>query len=333
METDVCIIGAGMAGLSAARLLTQAGKSVVLLEKSRGLGGRAATRRIEGIPVDHGAQFFTARSEEFQSEVFRWLSDGLCFAWSRGFHRWKDGTLHPPDTADANPRYACAEGLTSLAKHLATGLDIRREHRVVQVSESGGKFTVLREDGHHLRAEALFTSAPVPQTQAVCADLIPPETRAELAQVSVVPCLAVIAETADPAPPWKAVQISEGPLSWLGADFTKRSQPERRFLVLHASGEFSTAHLDGDLAMAAEILVTEAKKIGGFSDLQIRHTHRWRYARTRNSPGSRSFLRPRADLSFYIMGDAFLGGRIESAWLSGRAAARDLLILPPAVEP
>lgn len=330
METDICIIGAGMAGLSAAKLLTEAGKSVVLLEKSRGLGGRAATRRIDGIPVDHGAQFFTARTDEFQKQVSRWLTEGICHEWSRGFHRWKDGTLHPPDAADANPRYACAEGLTSLAKHLAAGLDIQRECKVVQVSASGGKFTVLCDHGDSIKAGALFTSAPMPQTLEVCADLIPSEARAEVARISIVPCLAVIAETSDPAPPWKAVQISEGPLSWMGADFTKRPHPGRRFLVLHGSADFSTAHVDGDLAVAAGILASEAKRIGGFSDLQIRHTHRWRYARAASSPGSRAFLRPQTGLPFYILGDAFLGGRFESAWLSGRAAARDFLRLPPA---
>ena len=91
--SDVIVIGAGLSGLTAARDLRAAGADVVVLEKSRGVGGRAATRRWDGWPVDHGAQFFTARSEDFRAQVEAWLEQGTCFAWARGFHQWQDGQL------------------------------------------------------------------------------------------------------------------------------------------------------------------------------------------------------------------------------------------------
>lgn len=43
----VAIIGAGMAGLSCARALVQAGVAVELFDKGRGPGGRMSTRRVE----------------------------------------------------------------------------------------------------------------------------------------------------------------------------------------------------------------------------------------------------------------------------------------------
>ena len=55
MTERIAIIGAGLAGLSAARALTAAGHTPVVFEKSRGLGGRLATRRTEFGPIDHGA--------------------------------------------------------------------------------------------------------------------------------------------------------------------------------------------------------------------------------------------------------------------------------------
>ena len=65
MDTEILIVGAGLCGLHAATRLQAAGRSVLVLEKSRGLGGRAATRRWNNRPVDHGAQFFTAKNPEF----------------------------------------------------------------------------------------------------------------------------------------------------------------------------------------------------------------------------------------------------------------------------
>ncbi len=56
-ETDpeVLIIGAGCAGIAAARALRAAGRSCVVLEASGRLGGRARTCTTMGLPFDHGA--------------------------------------------------------------------------------------------------------------------------------------------------------------------------------------------------------------------------------------------------------------------------------------
>ena len=45
MQTEITIIGAGMAGLACARRLARAGHTPLLLDKGRGIGGRMATRR------------------------------------------------------------------------------------------------------------------------------------------------------------------------------------------------------------------------------------------------------------------------------------------------
>ncbi|MEY4299451.1 MAG: hypothetical protein RIR25_687, partial [Verrucomicrobiota bacterium] len=87
MIHDTIVLGAGIAGLAAAGVLRGAGREVLMLEKSRGLGGRAATRRWDNLPVDHGAQFFTARSGEFRAQVDTWLAQDICHEWCRGFHQ------------------------------------------------------------------------------------------------------------------------------------------------------------------------------------------------------------------------------------------------------
>ncbi len=90
MLHDILIIGAGLSGLKAAGDLHAAGRSVLLIDKGRGVGGRAATRRWDGARVDHGAQFFTARSDEFRAQVEDWLTRGVCFPWCDGFSQWDD---------------------------------------------------------------------------------------------------------------------------------------------------------------------------------------------------------------------------------------------------
>ncbi|TGN44114.1 FAD-dependent oxidoreductase, partial [Paracoccus liaowanqingii] len=62
----VAIIGAGLAGLTCAGRLAQAGLSVTLFDKGRGPGGRLATRRADdGLRFDHGALWLAARDPGF----------------------------------------------------------------------------------------------------------------------------------------------------------------------------------------------------------------------------------------------------------------------------
>ena len=55
-EADVIVVGAGLAGLAAARLLTAAGRSVIVLESAEAVGGRVRSEVIDGLTLDRGFQ-------------------------------------------------------------------------------------------------------------------------------------------------------------------------------------------------------------------------------------------------------------------------------------
>lgn len=344
---DVLILGAGLSGLAAARGLQAAGQRVLVVDKGRGVSGRAATRRWDEVPVDHGAQFFTARSPEFRAQVADWEARGVCFDWARGFHQFERGTLRPPDAAEAqHPRYACREGMSALGKDLASGLTVELEQRAVSLrAEAGGWHVRFEDQGEERAGRALILAMPVPQALDLLETVVPrgaaDDALAPLRAVDIGPSLAVLRRLpADgPAPAWRGIQARGAgeTVSWIGADWDKRpgfaEREGRRVYVLHGGAEFSRAWVDADLAEAGRrITARGAEMVGGWmADARgEQQVHRWRFAVIRrgfDDPaglGCHELPLPAGSGRVLVTGDAFCGGKVEGAWRSGRAAAARL---------
>ena len=85
-KKSIAVVGAGIAGLTAARACAAKGHVVTVFDKGRHPGGRVSTRRVPdaALEFDHGAPFFEARSEVFQRQVHDWQGEGVVAEWSPG---------------------------------------------------------------------------------------------------------------------------------------------------------------------------------------------------------------------------------------------------------
>lgn len=330
MNTDVLILGAGIAGLHAARLLREAGKSVVVLEKSRGLGGRSATRRWDKFPVDHGAQFLTARSPEFAAQVADWLDRGVCMEWTRGLHRYLDGRLHAPE-GESHPRYTCPAGMSSLGRDLA-GPDpdfVRRQTRATGVRLAGNGWLVTGEAGEEFFGRSLLVATPPAQAAALLREACP-EAAVNLDAVTMSPSLALVVRYPRRPLAFGGIQAPQHPvLSWIGHDTSKRPHLHDgvTILVLHAASAFSHKHYERSETDTKDAMLAAAEEITGeeFASPEALFLQRWRYAQADDATLESRFLSIEAEAPLLVAGDALAGGKIEGAWLSGRAAAEALL--------
>ncbi|MDQ3256132.1 MAG: FAD-dependent oxidoreductase, partial [Acidobacteriota bacterium] len=324
-------VGAGLAGLIAARELQRSGVGVVMLDKGRGVGGRLATRRIGGGVFDHGAQFFTVRDAEFGKHVDEWLRAGVVREWCRGF-AYGDGVLH----ADGHPRYCAPGGMTGIAKYLAADLDVCTGVRVEGVAAHDGGWDVTTDAGVSWRASSLLLTPPVPQSLALVESggfMLDAGIKARLATISYDPCIAVMATFAGAVtlPEPGAVQIEGGePVYWIADNNRKGVSPRASALTIQAGADFSRANWEADDAVIVATLTGHAGKFlrdaGGQplenAEVETWQVKRWRYSKPAATHAER-FLAVRTP-PLVFAGDAFGGPRVEGAALSGLAAAREI---------
>ena len=316
------VIGAGMSGLMAANRLQEAGWGVTVLDKGRGVGGRMATRRFEGGSFDHGAQFFTARSDEFKELVQGWQKAGAAREWSRGF---ADAGGNP--NQDGHPRYRGAEGMTSIPKHLARGLDVRTSEKVVRVDEVGGAWSVTTEFGAEVSGDALIVTAPMPQALQIMGSgeyELPGSVREQLEKISYDPCLALMALLDGPSgvPEPGGVQIKGEPLDWIG-DNRLKGISEAPALTIHGGPQWSREHYEDDEEEITAALLGYAGDMVG-ANVVSTQLARWRYSWVSESHPEPSLLAQNAP-PLVFCGDSFAQPKVEGAFLSGLAAASALL--------
>ena len=116
--------------------------------------------------------------------------------------------------------------------------------------------------------------------------------------------------------------VNHGPLRWVARDGSKPGRDGQECWSLHASAEWSEAHIEGDAETVAPILIEAFKALGG-PDPQALSAHRWRFAITESAVDGGCVWHAADRLG--MCGDWLNGGRVEGAWLSGRAVAQQVL--------
>lgn len=332
------VVGAGLSGLVAANSLLSARNgstgdwTVTLLDKSVGPGGRMATRRIGEASFDHGAQFFTVRSDEFSELVERWTASGCPIrVWGHGLagvQHIDDGPRAASEGGDGYPRYAVRTGMNALAKHISAGLDIRPDHRVQSVRVTDGRWEV--DTGQRqLDADALVLTPPVPQSLALLdagGVALDSGSRGLLEDVAYDPCLAVLL-TLDRSvhlPEPGGVQISEGPVRTL-SDNQAKGTSRAPGLTVHLRADVSRERYgDAPGAVVADTLTHLEPWLDG-AQVTGWQLQRWRYSQPVRLRDDRTLRADVRGAPLVFAGDAFGEAKVEGAVRSGLAAARALL--------
>lgn len=312
-KEDVLIIGAGIAGLTAALRIQEAGLSCRILEKGRGFGGRMSTRRWEGGTFDHGAQFFTCRDPRFAELQQRWEEAGILRTWFR--------------KEDGMEARIFSGGMNAGPKSLAEGIPIERETRITFLRREGAHWIVGSESGRQWAGRGLILTAPLPQALELwdTTDLALPEpANRDLRNIRYTRCLAGMfvleGPSGIPGPGWISSEDDEV-IRWVADCQAKGISPNQAAVVCHSSPEFAEAHWDSSDAVRIP-LIQKALEPFLKSPVRLGSCHRWGYSHCLNPYPMRFWLDEGLRAGF--AGDAFHSARVEGAVLSGWEIAQAL---------
>jgi renalase len=334
---NVAIIGAGIAGLSCAKALSNNGFEVTLFEKSRGVSGRLSTRVRPAWQCDHGAQYFTAKTPQFKYELEKWLMADVAQLWQPHLAvlDGHDFSSKATESASSISRYVGYPCNSSPAKWLAQSLNVVTQSTVCAIHNKASQWQITtKELGlNPMRFDCLVLAMPAPQAAILLQDVN--QALATLCNsVTMRPCYALMLRlTSGLKRAFQGFFINAGPLSWIALDSAKPGRLNDGYdevWVLHAASDWSELHVDDDQPTVAQLMLAEFMRVmqlNGADTAEISTTiaqlttasnydlHRWLYADCDHYLAVSHQFDHQQKIG--LCGDWLNGGKVEGAWLSG----------------
>jgi renalase len=341
----IAVVGAGIAGITCARTLTQAGHRVTVFEKSDGAGGRMATRDTEFGAFDHGTQYFTVRDARFEKALA--TASGLVRPWSANTVRILDerGRVVAASLPAKEAHWVATPGMNALVRQWAQPLagagQLMLQSRVtlIETDKLHPQCWQLQTEGPgaqsrvHSGFDAVVLALPSSQAHALLLDseqaraLLP-----ELKGVSIAPCwtlMLAFPQALQPTlshlgPQWNAARSTHHRIAWLARESSKPGRGPIERWTVQASPEWSERHFEDDAErVKAKLLKAFTEVTGIRAEPQHVEVQRWRYAQTVNPLGKTHAWDAGSRVG--ACGDWCLGHRVEDGFVSGLEMALAIL--------
>ncbi|MDG2094411.1 MAG: FAD-dependent oxidoreductase [Phycisphaerales bacterium] len=325
IKFDIAVIGAGLAGLTAANSLREAGFSVIVMDKARGPGGRLATRRGEGATrMDHGCQYLTDGTGLGPAFFQDGLDQGCLATWSPA--------LSEPDPVETGPYPSGAfwhvglPTMSAIPKAMAQGLEVKLACRVAGMRQVGDAWTLF-DDSNISIATATWVVSAIPSPQAL--ELFKPHEFSELESMSKAGydpnwTLMLVEQDTMAGDP-DVIRPESGPIAWIVNQRSKPGRPDVNAWVAQATTTWSIDNLELEPGAAIQQMLPAVSKALGRDIHGEATAHRWRYAFVNRTAGKPSLLDARKHLA--ACGDWCLGAKAGHAIRSGRSVAEGIIQL------
>lgn len=325
----IAIVGAGLAGLTAATQLKDHAE-ITVFEKSRGLGGRLATRRASPYAFDHGAQFFKVHSPDFAEFIAPLLESGDIQRWDGIFAEIANRQIiHSRQWGAEYPHYVGTPQMNAVGKAIAARLPgnviIQQPVRVAGMYQQSNGWHLTDDSNESLGTfDWVISAAPAEQAST----LLPPSflyfERVKNTQMQA--CFSLMLGFAEKSHlGFDAALVRDADISWVSVNHSKPGRPADYSLLIHSTNSWADEHLDDDRDAVKNHLLAQSAATLGINVSAANHIdlHSWRFANINMQSGLSSLMDTRNRLG--VCGDWCIQGRVEAAFTSGNNLAHQII--------
>ncbi len=319
---NIALIGAGLSALTFTRYLSSF-TTLTLFEKSRGVGGRMATKRHGSFSFDHGAQYFTVKSAAFQDFIQLPDVKPHIKKWDIPIHKIAhDHKLQQID--EKRTLFVGSPAMTALPKALSYQLDIHKSVEIIKIKGQAHQWYLYDQLGSEYGPfDWVISTAPAPQSAKIIPDIC--SFYHDLQEVQMAGCFSLMLGFEKKLPlRFKAAFCEASPLGWIACNHLKPNIPNTTSLVFQSTKEWAEKNMEGDKETIQKKLLKEACEKSGLDLTDYTHSdiHRWRYASVIKAAQKDFLIDAKQGLA--ACGDWCIKGRIEAAFESGRKLALTL---------
>jgi predicted NAD/FAD-dependent oxidoreductase len=305
----VAIIGSGLSGLVLAHCLHEI-VDVELFEKARGVGGRISTRYAGDYEFDHGAQYFTAKTEHFLNFIQPYIQQGILQPWKARYVEFEKRQLSRRKLWNNNPaHYVAVPRMNSFAKSIAQDLNIHLNTKIEKLLRIEQQW-ILQDDQaqNYGPYDWVISTAPWPQTKHLL------HKHTIMQHVDMYACYSLMLGFDKPLHlDWEIARIHDSCLSWIANNSSKPGRPQSESLVVLSSNEWANQNVEAEKEWVINQLLNELHHYIHLSPEYV-NLHRWRYANVPHQTSQIFVFDKEQHLA--ACGDWSIGARVENAFLA-----------------
>lgn len=312
------IIGTGMSGITAAFYLKDHFK-VELFDKSRGVGGRIATRRAENGDFDHGAPFFSITSHSFKQFLNPLFKSNCISPWLI-----RSVQLESQKKQQASV-YVGTPSMNHMMKYFKSHLHIKTQTHIQDIKKRNNKWQLFDENHQQLGDfDWVISTAPVAQTKAI----IPPHISFynQLENYAMHGKIVTMVQTNNLQDfNFDVAYSTHARIEKIIVNSAKPQRVGATGLVIHASNAYSAHIINGNSSVDPADVAQDLHNLIDLDPKQITHiqSHPWRYAQAKTHL-KKPFLVDQSEC-IGVCGDWLIESDVEKAYDSGYALAMNIL--------
>ena len=317
-KPNIAIIGAGITGAACAYHLSEHGLNPTVFEKSRGVGGRLATRSIDNkFSFDHGAQYYTIKNTQFASLIEAAVGKNDCAEW---FPRLAENVAQYNKSM-----FVGTPKMGSFLQPLFANTNLIFKEEITRISLAGKSWNLINSDGPLRGFDIVVSTIPAPQAKILFEGILP---EAQLLDTVVMsPCWALmIAFETSLNFEFDIWRSENSNISWLSRNSSKPCRtPIPDSWICHASPKWSSENIEKTKEEVCQAMIRMLTDIHGcrLPKTLFEIAHRWRYAQATSILG-KPYL-TNSGKTLYVAGDWCLGSRVEAGFESGFSVAQSII--------